>query len=55
MNEHIRLEYKNPNNIKLKFNCEKESMTFDLSIVRENQQKLGDFVSISLKKYLMNQ
>jgi len=51
LNDFIRLEYKNPNNIKLKFICEKEMLTFDLGIIKENQNKISDFVSI-IKKNL---
>jgi len=45
LNEFIQIEYRNPFNIKLKFDCNKEVINFNLGSVKENQPKLNDMVS----------
>lgn len=44
LNEFIRLEYRNPASIKLKFNCNKENMEFELGCSRETQHKMHELV-----------
>jgi len=45
LNEFIQIEYKSPFNIKLKFDCNKEVINFNLGCVKENQLKLNELVS----------
>jgi len=45
LNEYVRLEYKNPSNIKLKFTHNRETLEYDLSAVKENQSKISNLVT----------
>ncbi|RNA29347.1 hypothetical protein BpHYR1_032044 [Brachionus plicatilis] len=53
LNEFIWLSYKNPNNIKLRFTCEKEVMDFDLSSPKENYNRLHDLLNRSVCEFPM--
>lgn len=55
LNEHIELEYRDPYNIKLKFNCNKETMILNLGCVKSNQPMINDLVSFDMNPIILQE